>query len=166
LTKEEKDYYEECKEYYHLTNQPLISVADEVLDNSTKISSSSIKIGIDIDHEKLDLLGFLNQFCDTICLNIIDIQMKRIQVGSAILEAEIFNKFEANDKKIHLKMFVHKLTDKVKECFGIMKIFLMFMGPIKSFFKMQNRRAEIRLNPSYNRIYATGHDYWTGANND
>ncbi|CAF3297878.1 unnamed protein product [Rotaria sp. Silwood2] len=166
LTKEEKDYYEECKEYYHLTHQPLISIADEVLDNSSRIPSSSIKIGIDVDYKKFDLHGFLNQFCDVADLNINDIAMKQIQVGSAILEAEIFNKFEADDKKICLKMFVHKITDKLKEQFGIMKIFLMFMGPIKSFFKMQKRRAEIQLNPNYNRIYAIGHDYWTGANND
>ncbi|CAF3815248.1 unnamed protein product [Rotaria sp. Silwood1] len=147
-------------------NEPLISVADEVLDSSTKISSSSIKMGIDVDYDKFDLRSFFNEFCRTVNLNTNDIAMKQIQVGSAILEAEIFDKFEADDKKLHLKMFVHKITDKLKKHLGIMKIFFMFMGPIKSFFKMQQRRAEIRLNPNYNRIYAIGHDYWLGPNND
>ncbi|CAF1510838.1 unnamed protein product [Rotaria sp. Silwood1] len=31
---------------------------------------------------------------------------------------------------------------------------------------MQKRRAEIKLNPSYNRIYAHGHTYWEGPIND
>ncbi|CAF2922655.1 unnamed protein product, partial [Rotaria sp. Silwood2] len=166
LTKEEKDYYEECKEYYHLTNQPLITVTDEVWDNSSKIPSSSIKIGIDVDHKKFYLRRFLHQFCALIGLSISDIVMKRIQVGSVIMEVEIFNKFEGNDKKIHLKMMGHKITDKLKEPFGIMKIFLMLMGLIKLFFKMQKRRAEIKLNPSYNRVYAHGHNYWEGPIND
>lgn len=136
------------------------------MDTCTRMPSSSIKIGIDVDHTKFDLRSFLNQFCEATDLSINDIEMKQIQTGSAILEAEIFNKIETGDKKIRVQMFVRKLTDKLKEYLGIMKIFLMFMGPIKSLFKMQKCRAEIKLNPDYNRIYAPGKDYWQGPNND
>jgi hypothetical protein len=166
LTSDEKNYYEECKEYYRLTEQPLITVPDEVLDNNTELPASSIKFGIDEDCNKFDLRNFLSKFCNKVDLKMNDIVIKQIQSGSAILEAEIYNKFDSNDKKLRLKMIYHKLTDKLKEELAKMKVFFMFMGPIKSLFKMQKYRAEIKLNPQYNRIYASGHDYWEGALND
>lgn len=42
----------------------------------------------------------------------------------------------------------------------------MFMGLIKSLFKMQQRRAKIKLNPSYNQIYARVHHCWEGPINE
>jgi hypothetical protein len=128
--------------------------------------SSSIKFGIDEDCNKFNLKDFLSKICDKLNLKMNDIVVKQIQVGSAILEAEIYNKFESNDKKLHLKMICQKFTNKIKEEFGIMKVFFMFMGPIKALLKMQKHRAEIKLNPQYNRIYARGHNYWSGPLND
>ncbi|CAF3423580.1 unnamed protein product, partial [Rotaria sp. Silwood2] len=63
-------------------------------------------------------------------------------------------------------MICHKLQDKLQQELAKMKIFFMFMGPIKSLLKIQKYRAEIKLNPRYNRIYARGHIYWCGALND
>ncbi|CAF1264844.1 unnamed protein product, partial [Didymodactylos carnosus] len=167
LSHEERNYYEECKVFYHLTEQPLISVSDEVLDNNIELPSSSIKFGIDEDCNEFDLRDFLSKFCDKFLnLKMSDITVKQIQSGSAILEAEIYNKFESKDKKLSLKMIYHSLTHKVLKALGKMKVFFMFMGPIKSLFKIQKHRAEIKLNPQYNRIYARGHDYWQCALND
>ncbi|CAF3536821.1 unnamed protein product [Rotaria sp. Silwood1] len=63
-------------------------------------------------------------------------------------------------------MICKSITDRLLEDFGKMKIFFMFMGPIKSLFKQQKYRAELKLNPQYNRIYAHGHSYWSDALND
>ncbi len=92
--------------------------------------------------------------------------IKQIQIGSAILEAEIYNKFESSDKKLHLKMIYNKFTEKLKRELGKMKIFFMFFGPIKALSKMQKHRAEIKLNPKHNRIYARGHVHWEDQLND
>jgi hypothetical protein len=99
-------------------------------------------------------------------LQINDILVKQIQIGSTIIEAEIDNKLESSDKKLNLKMIYNKLTDKLKKYFGKMKVFFMFFGPIKTLSKMQKRRAEIKLNPQHDRIYARGRVYWEGNLND
>ncbi|CAF4245037.1 unnamed protein product, partial [Rotaria magnacalcarata] len=59
-------YYQECKEYYNLTGQPIISVASEVFDDSIELPTSSLKICIDEDHNHFDLQQFLTKFCDKI----------------------------------------------------------------------------------------------------
>jgi hypothetical protein len=163
LSSDEKEYYEECKEYYRLTNQPLIAVDNEILDNNNKVETLSLKFGIDEDCNKFDLREFLTEFCDKANLNIRDLAVKQIQEGSSMVQIDLPDKVEGDDSIIiRLKMFVHKLTDKFKEELGKMKIFFMFMGRVKSLLKMQKHRTEIRLNPAYNRIYTKGHDYWLG----
>lgn len=166
LNKDEKDYYDECKEFYHLTRKPLVVVADEVLDDSATLSSVSIKIGIDQDCKKFELKEFLVKFCEKLNLNIKDILVKKIQKGSALLEAELPDKFIGHSGKVLLKAVIAKLTPAVQSEFGIMEAFFMFFDPIKSLFKMQKHRAHIRLNPRYNRIYAPGNDFWQGPNTD
>ncbi|CAF1122018.1 unnamed protein product [Rotaria sordida] len=163
---EEKSYYEECKEYYHITGKPLISIAEEVFDNNIELKSSSLKIGIDEECNQFDLQSFLTQFCNKLHINIDDIVVKQIQVGSSILEAEIPDKLGSNDKQLRLKMIYQSITDKLQEEFGKMKIFFLFMGPIKSLFKIQKYRTEIKLNPQYNRIYDRDYDYWEGPLHD
>ncbi|CAF1566850.1 unnamed protein product, partial [Rotaria sordida] len=78
LSSEEKCYYEECKEYYQLTKQPLISVSDEIFDNNLELQSPSIKFGIDEDYHKFNLRDFLKKFCDNLNLEINDIVVKQI----------------------------------------------------------------------------------------
>jgi hypothetical protein len=63
-------------------------------------------------------------------------------------------------------MIVNRITDECRKVLAKMKIFFLFMGPIESLAKMQKYRAEITLNPQFNRIYAPGHDYWQGALHD
>lgn len=166
LSVEEKDYYEECKDYYRLTNEPIVSIAEEIWDNSTEIVSSSLKIGVDIDYNKLDLNKFLNEFCAGVGLLLNDIAVKQIQAGSAILQADIFNNVKADEKKLRLRIVGQRLTAKISEQLATMNIFFMYMGPIESCSKMQKHREEIRFNPQYNRIYYFGHHYWRGAIND
>ncbi|CAF1340775.1 unnamed protein product [Rotaria sordida] len=166
LSSEENSYYEECKEYYRLTKQPLVSICDEIFDNSIELQSSSIKFGIDEDYRAFDLRDFLRKFCNKLNLKINDIAVKRIQIGSVILETEIYNKLESYDKRPRLKMIAHKLTDALQEELAKMNIFFMFMGSINSLFKIQKHRSQIKLYPQYNRIYALGYVYWQGALND
>lgn len=163
LTPEEKDYFEDCKEYYRLTKQPLIAIADEVLDNHTEVTSSLIKFGIDEDCKTFDLREFLKTISGKLSLNINDIEVTKIQEGSTILEANILNKFVSNDKKIKIKMVCQQLKTEFKDALGKLKMFFMYMGPVQSLFKMQKHRSEIKLNPQFNHIYTPGHTHWLGA---
>jgi len=166
LTEDEKTHFEACKKYYQVTEKPLISIANEVMDDTVEISSVSLKICVDQDCKSFNLKEFLQKLSEKLNINMKDIIMTKIQEGSAVLEAQLSEKFLGNDAKIVLKALVGTLTDEVQKDFGIMKMFFMFLGPIKSLFNMQKRRAEIQLNPAFNRIYARGHDFWQGPNND
>ncbi|CAF3819920.1 unnamed protein product [Rotaria sp. Silwood1] len=166
LSSTEKRYYEQCKEYYKLTKQPLISISDEIFDNTIELESSLIILGIDEDCHTFDLQKFLKEFCDTLNIEVNDISVKKIQAGSSIVEATIYDKFKPSGKKIRLKMIYDKLTDKLRNLLGQMKVFFMFMGPSESFDKILKHRDEITLNPKYNRIYVREHVYWIGALDD
>ncbi|CAF3914883.1 unnamed protein product [Rotaria sp. Silwood2] len=63
-------------------------------------------------------------------------------------------------------MICKSITNKIREELGKMKVFFMFMGSIKSLLNQQKYRAEIKLNPQYNHIYAPGHTYWLDALKD
>jgi hypothetical protein len=149
-----------------MTERPLISVSEEIFDNDNELTSSLLKFGIDEDCNQFNLQAFLNEVCKKLNLDINDITIKKIQNGSAILEAEINDKLESKSIKLKLKMLYESLTDKLQEELGKLKIFFMFMGPIKSFFKMQKFRTDIKLHPQYNRVYCQGQTYWNDANND
>lgn len=166
LSQEEKNYYEECKEYYRLTKHPLIAVSDEIYDPNTRITSFSLKLGIDENCNKFDLQEFLTTFSPTIGFKMKDFGIKRIQNGSAILEIEIDDKFEGGNQKLRIKAMVDSLNDNLRDELGKMKIFFMYMGPIKSLDKIQKFRSEIKLNPKYNYIYSLAHNFWKGALND
>ena len=36
----------------------------------------------------------------------------------------------------------------------------MFMGGLEYLGKIQEFRSEIKMNPTYNRTYIEGHDFW------
>ncbi|CAF4557914.1 unnamed protein product [Rotaria socialis] len=103
LSSEEESYYQECKKYYHLTQESLISIAPEVFHSNIELASTFIKVGIGKDCNDFDLKDFLNKFCHKLNLPMDYITVKHIQTGSSILEAEICNKFESSDKKIIFK---------------------------------------------------------------
>jgi hypothetical protein len=166
ISSEEKVYYEDCKEYYYLTERPLISVSDELFDDDTELTSPLLKFGIDEDCNQFNLQEFLVKVCEMLNISINDITIKQIQNGSAIVETEIYNKLESKEKKLKIKMIYNLLTDKLQEQLGKLKMFFMYMGPIKSFSKSQKYREEIRLHPQYNRIYCPGQTYWEGTLND
>ena len=166
LSAEEKNYYEECKEYYHLTNEPLIAVPEEIFDNKTELTSTSMKFAIDEACDRFNLKDFLNKFCDKTNLTMKDIAVRKIQVGSSVVEMDIFDKVEPNQKKIKLKLIYQQCKGKLKAYLAKLKVFFMYMGPLKLLNNIQKFRADIKLNPKYNRIYAPGHDYWLGPNND
>lgn len=165
MSPEEKLYYERCKEYYQLAEEPLISVANEIFDNTTELESLFLVIGIDEDYNQIELKDLLEKFFNKINVPIIHMQVKQIQIGSCIVTTEILNKFNSSDKKLKIRMICKSLTQKLREALAQMKIFFMFMGSIES-LKRQQTCAEISLNPQYNRIYSIGHDYWEGALND
>jgi hypothetical protein len=166
ISSEENAYYEECKQYYYMTERPLISVSDEIFDNNVEQTAQIFKFGIDEDCNQFNLQEFLNKVCGILNINKTDITIKKIQNGSAILEAEINDKLESKSIKLKLKMIYESLTDKLQEELGKLKVFFMFMGPVKSFFKMQKYRTDIKLHPQYNRVYCQGQAYWNGANDD
>ncbi|CAF2838103.1 unnamed protein product [Rotaria sp. Silwood2] len=166
LPSAEKNYYEQCKEYCKLKKQPLISIPDEIFDSTTELQSSSIKLGIDEDCQTFDLRDFLKKFCDILNIEVNDISIKKRQAGSAILEVTIYGKFKSTDKKLSVKMIYDMLTDKKLELLNQMKIFFLYMGPIESLREILKCREDIKLYPKYNRIYASGNFYWTGALND
>ncbi|CAF3536292.1 unnamed protein product [Rotaria socialis] len=165
LPHDEKVYYDRCKEYCQLTKQPLISVGDEIFDDTTEVTSLLLVLGIEEDPNLFDLKDFLAQFCRKINIPVVDLQVQQIQIGSCIVITEIWNKFKSSDKKVRVKMICKSLTQKLLQKLGLMKIFFIFMGTIES-LKRQFSRTEIRLNPEYDRIYAPGHTFWEGANND
>ncbi len=144
----------------------MISISHEILDDDTELVDSLLKFGIDEDCDQLNLQEFLNKVCDLLNINVGDITIKRIQNGSAIIETELNDKLESKEKKLKIKMIYNLLTDKLQEELGKLKMFFMFMGPVKSFLKMQKYREEIRLHPQFNRVYCIDQTYWSGANND
>lgn len=159
-------YYAECKDYYHLTGEPLISVAEEVFDSTTELITSSLKLCIDEDCNQFDLQDFMSKFCNKLNIPLKGIKIKQIQTGSSIIEAEIFNDCESSEKKACIKIMCQSITENASKVLGKMKVFFLFMGPIKSLVNRLKHRANIKLNPQYNRIYAQNHTYWKGPIDD
>lgn len=166
LTEDEQSYYDDCKEYRRLTGKPIISVAEEVFDNDSNISSASIKFGIDEDCNKFDLAAFLHKTCETLGFTPNDIAIKRIQVGSVILEAEIKNKSKFGNLKLFIKTVLRKITDAACKAFDFLNMFFMFMGPIECLSQIQKHRADIKLNQKFNKKYGPEHVFWSGPCND
>ncbi|UJR08049.1 hypothetical protein I4U23_012326 [Adineta vaga] len=165
LSPDEKSYYEDCKEYYRLTKQPLISVANEIFDKHTKVTSSLV-FGIDEDCKTFELQPFLESFCKKFKLKMKDIVVKQIQQGSAIVHLDVLDKIESKEKNVCLNLIYHSLTDESRQELGKTKMFFMFLGPIEYLWKTQKHRATIKLNPQFNRKYIFGCDYWKGALTD
>ncbi|UJR12099.1 hypothetical protein I4U23_016277 [Adineta vaga] len=168
LSNEEKAYYEDCKEYYRMTKQPLISVSEEIFNRHVELPSVSLKFGVDENCKQFNLKSFIHQICAKFKLTMKDLLVKKIQEGSAILEVDIFDKFETPDKKLKLKMIYNTMVnnEELQKELGRMKIFLMYMGPIQELTKKQKYRAEITLNPEFNRKYGPGQNFWIGEIKD
>ncbi|UJR16626.1 hypothetical protein I4U23_003526 [Adineta vaga] len=166
LSHEEKAYFSECKEYYNLTKQPLVSISDEVLSSDSSCLQTTLKLAIDVDCHQLELEVFFNQFCKKIGLPRDYLTLKRVQKGSAILEAEIADKSEPKSFKAKIKVICRSFTEKLRQELAKIKIFFLYMGSVESLGKVQKFRSEIKLNPKYNRIYVKGHNYWEGPTPD
>ena len=164
LSLEEVAFYQECKQYYNITGEPLISISDEIFSDHVALTSASLKFYIDEDYDTFNIRDFLNKVCDILNLNTSYIQITKLQKGSSILEILI------DGKKTNIKLVVHNiyttLTEKVKQELAKLKVVFMFMGNIKSLNHKQKFRSDIKLHPQYNRIYDVGHTYWTGALQD
>ena len=165
LLDEEHSYYEECKEFYYITNRPLLSISDEILRNDIEFTSAFLKFGIDEDYDTFNVQEFLTRICHMFHLNRDGIQIKKIQKGSCLIELSI------NGEKANIKLALHtiytSLNDKAQEELARLKVFFMHMGKdVKSLVEKQKFRKEIKLHPNYNRIYGVGHTYWTGPLQD
>ena len=166
LSHEEKNYYEECKEYYRLTRRPLVTVPHEIYNVNAKLTSLSLKLGVDENCDQFDLQQFMTVFTSMIGFKMKDLLTKRIQQGSAILEIEIDDKFAGENRHLKIRAIADSITDDLRDELGKMKIFFMFMGPIKALESVQKFRSEIKLNPKYNHIYSPAHNFWQGALSD
>ena len=79
IPSDEKRYFDECKEYYHLTEKPLISIAEEMLnDNHDELASVSLNFGVDVGCHELNLGEFLTKVCEILNLDLNEITVKRI----------------------------------------------------------------------------------------
>lgn len=166
ISVDERQYYDKCKEYYRITNKPLISVANEVLDNGIELKSSILKLGIDEDYDQFDLQKYLDIFCPKVNINKDDFVILRTQKSSVILTVEIFGKTAPTDRKEGLKLIYTSCTDELQNELGKINTFFIFLGPENALLKMQKHQAQIMLNPQFNRVYARGSNFWLGAIED
>jgi hypothetical protein len=166
LSAEEKTYYEECKQYYHLTKMPLVSISEEISRDNPKLESVSFIFVIDEDFNGFNVESFLSRICNILNINRDDVDIRKIQKGSVILELDFMKKINLESKKIKIKAIYHAITDKLREEMGKLKVLFMFMGDLISFKKIQQFRKEIKLHPQWNRTYGMGHNYWIGALQD
>jgi hypothetical protein len=158
-------HHEECKEFYRLTNTPMIAIPIED-DDDDKSSPIILKLGIDEKCSEFNLDTFINTFCRKLGLPSKYLHIKKIQEGSAILEAEITDKLGQTGGSIKLQLIHDTLTDKLKADFAQMKLFFMYMGSIQRLANIQKFRSEIKLNPKFNLKYGIDSNYWKGAIND
>jgi hypothetical protein len=169
ITSEEKNYYEGCKQYYHLTEMPLVSISDEVLNDNLELESVSFKFAIDEDYDGFNVENFLDKICNLLNINRNDINIRKIQKGSVLLWFDYVVK-KINDTVTQIKMQVKSvydaLTNTAKQELGKLKVVFMFMGDISKCADVTKIRHEIKLYPQWNRIYAMGHTHWTGALHD
>ncbi|CAF3168833.1 unnamed protein product [Rotaria sp. Silwood2] len=147
-----------------MTETPLITVSDDIFNDANELTSSILKFAIDKDYHDFLLQKFLHKICNIMNINLNDIDIKKIQKGSTILEMEIFKNIGSKLRKI--KLIYKSITDQMRKELGKLKIFFIFMGDIKSLEKRQKDSYEIKLHPEWNQIYAQNHTYWVGANND
>ncbi|CAF3376137.1 unnamed protein product [Rotaria sp. Silwood2] len=143
---------------------PLISVSNETFNDNNELTSSILKFAIDNDYNNFVLKNFLNTISNIMKIDLDDIDIKKIQKGSIILEMEISKKTSSKFQKI--KLIFKSMTDVMREELGKLKVFFMFMGDITSLKERQKGYYEIKLHPEWNHIYAHNHTYWVGANND
>ncbi|CAF1003538.1 unnamed protein product [Adineta steineri] len=118
IISEEKTYYEECKQYYQLTKMPLVSVSDDILSNNLALESVSFKFVIDENYNEFNIENFLSKMCNILNISRNDIDIRKIQKGSVILELEFMKKFGSGMKKIKMKAIYHAITDKLREEMG------------------------------------------------
>ena len=163
---EEKDYYEKCKTFFQLTRQPLVSISENIRNNDEETKSAVFKFAIDKQHDAFDLGDFISSVCMLLKLDPADISIKKIQKGSIIMETELSNKLRPEEKKLKIRMIYTLLTERLPAELGKLKIFFMYMGPVRTFFRRQNFREVIRLNPNFDKIYCKGQTYWEGALED
>ncbi|UJR32610.1 hypothetical protein I4U23_020070 [Adineta vaga] len=156
---EEETYYKKCKEYFHITQMPLISVSDDLFQNDTNLTSIYLIFVIDVDYNEFDAKIFLKQICEI--FNTDDIVIRKIQIGCVKVITEIFKDFLSVRRKINIKAFYDSLTDRIQDLAGL-KVIFMYMGNIQKLPAKQELRYEINLYPKYNRIYDIDHSHWTG----
>ncbi|UJR19161.1 hypothetical protein I4U23_022291 [Adineta vaga] len=161
---EEDAYYEKCKRYFNITQMPLISISDNLLNDDFELTSILLVCVVDQDLNELDEKIFLNKICKI--LDTDDIVIRKIQIGCVKIVFEIFKNISGKLKKISIKSLYQSLTDTVKRAFGELKVIFMFMGDIETFDEKQKIRNEIQLHSDSNRIYKENRTYWIGTLND
>jgi len=168
---EEKEYFNACKQYYQLTELPLVSISSEILNKDFESKSLSFKLGIDENYDNCDIGDFLGDICILLNIDGNDINITKIQQGSIFvcfdyIPKKTNNHSKSADFKLLAKSIYDKLTDKMKKELGKMKIFYIFMGDISTCEETCRIRHDAKLYPQYNRIYGTGFLNWRSALQD
>lgn len=164
MSAEEKLFYQQCKKYYQITKEPIVSVSDEIFNENDELTSPILKFAIDINYDDFVLKKFVKKLSKMMNIDLKDIDIKKIQQGSTVLEMEIFKQVGSKLEKI--KLIYKSMTDEMRKQLGKLKVFFMFMGDIKSLGEKQLSEFSIKLHSKWNRIYALNETYWTGAVND
>lgn len=168
VSKEDIKFYNECKSYYELTQEPLVSVSNEIFHEEKTLTSVTLKIAVDQNLTELNLNELLHKLPEKLALKREDLQLLKIQKNPLLFEFDIPLKPKQSDHKLKLKIMYDKLIseDVLKE-FGEMNIFFLLLGSrSEDFQEKQKYRKEITINTQSNRIYSKGHVFWTGPLND
>ena len=76
----------------------MIALDTELLENDINISTFAIKLGLDIDCERLNLKVFLTEFCRKAGVDMDGLSVRRVQEGSAHVHLEVPEKGKATHK--------------------------------------------------------------------
>ena len=132
------------------------------MDRSIELILLVLKFGMDEDYNQFDLQEFLYKICNIFRINLNDLVVIGQHTGSAIVIAELFNKFKSSEKQIKITTLYKSLTDRLKRELGKLQTFFMYMGIVESSVENKTCRAEIQVYPDYIRTYGKGYAYWVG----
>ncbi|CAF1451961.1 unnamed protein product [Adineta ricciae] len=165
VPKATKEFFDECKEYYHLTQKPLVSAPDEIFRNESECTPFTMTMGVDREPEELDLDGFVESI-QRIC-NFKDGQIQPVSIKVKPLLVELkLNQRDQSFAMPTVKIVYSKLTDETLNEFYKMGIFVLILGSCRSLEKQQEGRKKLMMDARYNRTYGPNHTFWKGPLDD
>lgn len=160
----EKNYFNDCKEYYALTNKPLVSIPDEIFTSRKPLSESILKVGVDKSPSQIDLDDFITELGTKLNINKEVFKVKGVQQGSTIMTINFDGSTQNFIEKNAFDSILKVLRDEPETL--KMGVFSMFLGPSAMLDKIQTYRSQIELNPKFDKTYGDGHNSWSGPLED